>query len=80
MRGAGYVCKPWSVPSYFVPSYFALPDGAQPIAQAYSGHQFGHFSPQLGDGRALLIGEVMDRQGRRRDIAFKAVIGGGNWR
>ena len=49
----------------------ALPEGAQPIAQAYSGHQFGHFSPQLGDGRALLIGEVVDRHGRRRDIAFK---------
>ena len=49
----------------------ALPEGAQPIAQAYSGHQFGQFSPQLGDGRALLIGEVIDRQGRRRDIALK---------
>ncbi|HYP85456.1 protein adenylyltransferase SelO [Variovorax sp.] len=49
----------------------ALPSGAQPIAQAYAGHQFGGFSPQLGDGRALLIGELVDRQGRRRDIAFK---------
>ena len=49
----------------------ALPDGAEPIAQAYAGHQFGGFSPQLGDGRALLIGEVLDRHGRRRDIAFK---------
>lgn len=48
-----------------------LPEGAQPIAQAYAGHQFGHFNPQLGDGRALLIGEVVDRHGRRRDIAFK---------
>ena len=48
-----------------------LPEGAEPIAQAYAGHQFGHFSPQLGDGRALLIGEVIDRHGRRRDIAFK---------
>ena len=48
-----------------------LPDGAEPLAQAYAGHQFGGFSPQLGDGRALLIGEVIDRQGRRRDIAFK---------
>ena len=48
-----------------------LPDGAQPIAQAYAGHQFGGFSPQLGDGRALLLGEVVDRLGRRRDIAFK---------
>ena len=49
----------------------ALPDGAQPIAQAYAGHQFGSYSPQLGDGRALLVGEVIDRAGRRRDIAFK---------
>lgn len=49
----------------------ALPEGAEPIAQAYAGHQFGGFSPQLGDGRALLLGEVVDRHGRRRDIAFK---------
>src|SRR5689334_10581739 len=49
----------------------ALPDGAQPLAQAYAGHQFGHFSPQLGDGRALLLGEVVDREGRRRDIQLK---------
>ena len=49
----------------------ALPEGAQPIAQAYAGHQFGGFSPQLGDGRALLIGELIDPQGRRRDLAFK---------
>jgi uncharacterized protein YdiU (UPF0061 family) len=49
----------------------ALPEGATPIAQAYAGHQFGGFSPQLGDGRALLIGEVIDGNGRRRDIAFK---------
>ena len=47
------------------------PEGAEPLAQAYAGHQFGGFSPQLGDGRALLLGEVVDRQGRRRDIAFK---------
>jgi serine/tyrosine/threonine adenylyltransferase len=48
-----------------------VPPGAEPIAQAYAGHQFGGFSPQLGDGRALLLGEVVDRRGRRRDIAFK---------
>ena len=48
-----------------------LPQGAEPIAQAYAGHQFGGFSPRLGDGRALLLGEVVDRAGRRRDIAFK---------
>ncbi len=48
-----------------------LPPGAATIAQAYAGHQFGGFVPQLGDGRALLLGEVIDRHGRRRDIAFK---------
>ncbi len=40
-----------------------VPEGAEPIAQAYAGHQFGGFSPQLGDGRALLLGEVIDRRG-----------------
>ncbi|MCW5667492.1 MAG: YdiU family protein [Piscinibacter sp.] len=49
----------------------AVPEGAEPIAQAYAGHQFGGFSPQLGDGRALLLGELIDRHGQRRDIAFK---------
>jgi serine/tyrosine/threonine adenylyltransferase len=49
----------------------SVPEGAEPLAQAYAGHQFGGFSPQLGDGRALLLGEVVDRHGRRRDIAFK---------
>ena len=49
----------------------ALPEGAEPLAQAYAGHQFGGFSPQLGDGRALLLGEVVDRHGKRRDMAFK---------
>jgi uncharacterized protein YdiU (UPF0061 family) len=49
----------------------AVPEGAEPVAQVYAGHQFGGFSPQLGDGRALLLGEVLDTQGRRRDIAFK---------
>ena len=48
-----------------------LPAGAEPLAQVYAGHQFGGFSPRLGDGRALLLGELVDRQGRRRDIAFK---------
>ena len=45
--------------------------GAHPGAQAYAGHQFGHFVPQLGDGRALLLGEAVDRDGRSRDIALK---------
>src|SRR5690242_4294019 len=48
-----------------------VPEGAEPLAQAYAGHQFGWFVPRLGDGRALLLGEVIDRQRRRRDIAFK---------
>lgn len=48
-----------------------IADGIEPIALAYAGHQFGNFVPQLGDGRALLLGEVVDRQGRRRDIQLK---------
>jgi uncharacterized protein YdiU (UPF0061 family) len=46
----------------------ATPHGATPIAQAYAGHQFGGYSPRLGDGRALLLGEVIDARRRRRDI------------
>ena len=49
----------------------ALPAGAAPVAQAYSGHQFGGFNPRLGDGRALLLGEVVDPGGRLRDIHLK---------
>ena len=48
-----------------------LPGGAEPIAMAYAGHQFGHFVPQLGDGRAILLGEVIDKDGIRRDIQLK---------
>lgn len=48
-----------------------VPEGAHPLAQAYAGHQFGGFVPQLGDGRALLLGEVLDRHDRRRDIQLK---------
>ena len=48
-----------------------IPDGADPIAMAYAGHQFGHFVPQLGDGRAILLGEVIDADGIRRDIQLK---------
>jgi uncharacterized protein YdiU (UPF0061 family) len=47
-----------------------LPDGAQPLAQAYAGHQFGHFTG-LGDGRALLLGEQITPDGRRFDIQLK---------
>ncbi|MEO1579224.1 MAG: YdiU family protein [Pseudomonadota bacterium] len=48
-----------------------IPEGADPLAQVYAGHQFGGWSPQLGDGRAILLGEVIDRQGQRRDIQLK---------
>lgn len=48
-----------------------IPQGADPIAMAYAGHQFGQFVPQLGDGRAILLGEVIDRRGIRREIQLK---------
>lgn len=48
-----------------------LPAWAKPLAMAYAGHQFGHFSPQLGDGRAILLGEIIDRHGQRRDLHLK---------
>jgi serine/tyrosine/threonine adenylyltransferase len=48
-----------------------VPDGGASIALAYAGHQFGHFVPQLGDGRAILLGEVVGRDGVRRDIQLK---------
>ena len=48
-----------------------LPKGAEPIAMAYAGHQFGNFVPKLGDGRAILLGEIIDRAGSRRDIQLK---------
>jgi uncharacterized protein YdiU (UPF0061 family) len=48
-----------------------VPSGATPVAQAYSGHQFGGFAPRLGDGRALLLGEVVDTGGRLRDLHLK---------
>ncbi|KGJ98048.1 protein adenylyltransferase SelO [Thalassotalea sp. ND16A] len=48
-----------------------LADSAEPIALAYAGHQFGHFNPQLGDGRAHLLGEVIDNENIRRDIQLK---------
>jgi protein adenylyltransferase len=49
----------------------AVPAGGEPIAMAYAGHQFGNFVPQLGDGRAILLGEVIDCDGVRRDIQLK---------
>jgi serine/tyrosine/threonine adenylyltransferase len=48
-----------------------VPDGATPVAQAYAGHQFGMYSPRLGDGRALLLGELEDRDGRTYDLHLK---------
>ncbi|MGJ8545366.1 MAG: protein adenylyltransferase SelO [Sulfitobacter sp.] len=48
-----------------------LPQGADPLAQLYAGHQFGSYNPQLGDGRAILLGEILDKDGNRRDITLK---------
>lgn len=48
-----------------------VPEGAEPIAQAYAGHQFGGFVPQLGDGRAILLGEVVNTDGARHDLQLK---------
>ena len=48
-----------------------VPPGAEPLAMAYAGFQFGHWVPQLGDGRAILLGEIMDKFGIRQDIQLK---------
>ena len=48
-----------------------VPENCEPISMAYAGHQFGHFVPQLGDGRAILLGEVINVDGQRRDIQLK---------
>jgi serine/tyrosine/threonine adenylyltransferase len=48
-----------------------VPESGNPLAMAYAGHQFGNFVPQLGDGRAILLGEIIDRYGERRDIQLK---------
>ncbi len=48
-----------------------VPDGATPLAQLYAGHQFGNFNPQLGDGRAILLGEVVGTDGNRYDLQLK---------
>ena len=48
-----------------------VPEGADPLAMAYAAHQFGNWVPQLGDGRAMLLGEVIDHEGVRRDIQLK---------
>ncbi|WP_416306565.1 protein adenylyltransferase SelO [Neptunicella sp. SCSIO 80796] len=60
--------------NHLLAQYFSgnkLPEGAESIALAYAGHQFGHFNPQLGDGRAHLLGEIIDTQNVRRDIQLK---------
>lgn len=49
----------------------AIPQGADPLAMAYAGHQFGYFSPQLGDGRAILLGEINGANGGRFDVQLK---------
>ncbi|MCI5038423.1 MAG: YdiU family protein [Donghicola eburneus] len=67
--GIGFDEDPDALAAAF--SGVALPDGAEPLAQAYAGHQFGGFSPQLGDGRALLLGEVLAPNGTRYDIQLK---------
>ena len=65
----GLVIAPEDATAWF--SGAALPPGADPIAQAYAGHQFGGFSPQLGDGRAHLLGEFLAPDGNRFDLQLK---------
>ena len=48
-----------------------IAEDSKPLAMVYAGHQFGHFVPQLGDGRAILLGEVIDKFNLRRDIQLK---------
>jgi len=50
-----------------------VPQGAEPIAQAYAGHQYGGFVSQLGDGRAILLGEVVGTDGARRDLQLSSI-------
>lgn len=57
-----------------------MPEGAAPLAMAYAGYQFGGWVPQLGDGRAILLGEVIDRDGVRRDVQLKGAGGVSPWR
>ena len=67
--GLGFLCKK----GYMVADYFSgnkIPEGAVPTAQAYAGHQFGHFT-LLGDGRAILLGEQIDPNNKRYDIQLK---------
>ena len=50
-----------------------VPEGAEPIAQAYAGHQFGHFVPSLGDGRAILLGEHICPNGKALGYSIKGL-------
>ena len=69
---SGSIPPSWQVPTgVAVLAGNRVPEGAEPIALAYAGHQFGHFVPRLGDGRAILLGEVVGRDGLRRDIQLK---------
>ncbi|MDZ7674817.1 MAG: YdiU family protein [Acidimicrobiales bacterium] len=61
----------WSDPGVEVLAGNQIPAGAHPVALAYTGHQFGNLAPRLGDGRALLLGEVVDPSGNHRDIHLK---------
>src|SRR3984957_1647433 len=60
-----------SVPGVEILAGNLVAEGSEPLAEAYAGHQFGHFVPQLGDGRANLLGEVLGRDGVRYDIQLK---------
>ena len=69
-----FIPKDLQEDSLLLSQYFSgnqLLNGAESIALAYSGHQFGHFNPQLGDGRAHLLGEIVDKDNVRRDIQLK---------
>jgi len=49
----------------------SVPENAAPLAMAYSGHQFGHLNPQLGDGRAILLGDLIAKDGKLKDVQLK---------
>lgn len=61
----------WSAEGAALLSGSNAPEGSRPVAMAYAGHQFGGYSPRLGDGRALLLGEILDPAGRRWDLHLK---------
>jgi len=69
LKMANAKLSPYDLAEFF--SGNKIPEGASPIALAYAGHQFGHFVPSLGDGRAILLGEVIDQNNIRRDIQLK---------